>query len=322
MITVKLTYPQHWLKEDLPGNYLAQSPHEQGIWENYQFEINQPKLKNCDFWVVNGNLDTKETVKVNYATIFISSEERTSKIWDDKFLQQFDWIVSSQEGIRHPQVIRTQYICPWQVRKTYNELIPQKSLPKPKDFSAVVSDMVATESHKKRFAFVNQLKGHFKDRLDWFGKGNVYIRDKWDGLSPYKYSIAFENTSSLHYWTEKIADCYLALCMPIYWGCPNIADYFPEESMILLKPNDLQASIQAIEQAMEENRYEQNFDYILKAKDLVMNAYNIFPKLKAVLDDIRPGISPNPKSVTLKPEYFFTREPLLKKVIRKIRQQW
>ena len=30
--------------------------------------------------------------------------------------------------------------------------------------------------------------------------------------------------------SEKIADCFLAWTMPIYYGCPRIAEYFPAES--------------------------------------------------------------------------------------------
>ena len=48
----------------------------------------------------------------------------------------------------------------------------------------------------------------------------------------YKFSIAFENKSAPGYITEKIWDAFLAGTIPIYWGCPNIGDFFNPASFI------------------------------------------------------------------------------------------
>jgi hypothetical protein len=29
-----------------------------------------------------------------------------------------------------------------------------------------------------------------------------------------------------HYFTEKLIDCLLMKCIPVYWGCLNIGNYF------------------------------------------------------------------------------------------------
>ena len=52
------------------------------------------------------------------------------------------------------------------------------------------------------------------------------IEDKFDALIGYKYHLALENSVIPDYWTEKLADSLLAWCKPIYYGCPNINDYF------------------------------------------------------------------------------------------------
>ena len=49
---------------------------------------------------------------------------------------------------------------------------------------------------------------------------------KWDGLENYSYSIAIENESLKNYFSEKFTDCILARTIPIYYGCPNISDFF------------------------------------------------------------------------------------------------
>ncbi len=50
-------------------------------------------------------------------------------------------------------------------------------------------------------------------------------------LSQYKFALCFENSSAPGYCTEKIILAYLAGCIPVYWGDPNIGEYFNPESM-------------------------------------------------------------------------------------------
>jgi len=50
--------------------------------------------------------------------------------------------------------------------------------------------------------------------------------------------VAVENSGHDHYWTEKVADCFLAGTVPIYRGAPNIRAYFPAEAMIVIDTLD------------------------------------------------------------------------------------
>jgi hypothetical protein len=54
------------------------------------------------------------------------------------------------------------------------------------------------------------------------------LKNKKDGLLDYKYSIAIENCTEEGYFTEKLTDCILTDTIPIYFGCPNIKEYFPD----------------------------------------------------------------------------------------------
>lgn len=51
-------------------------------------------------------------------------------------------------------------------------------------------------------------------------------------MQDYKFSITFENQSAMGYITEKIWVAYLAGTIPIYWGAPNINQYFNPQSFI------------------------------------------------------------------------------------------
>lgn len=62
-------------------------------------------------------------------------------------------------------------------------------------------------------------------------KGRV-VR-KHDALRRYRYSVCYENVRGIQgYITEKIFDCLVAGCVPIYWGAPNVANFIPQECFI------------------------------------------------------------------------------------------
>ena len=48
----------------------------------------------------------------------------------------------------------------------------------------------------------------------------------------FKFVIAFENNAVKGYITEKLSNAYLAGSIPIYWGAPDVNDYFNPDSMI------------------------------------------------------------------------------------------
>ena len=51
-------------------------------------------------------------------------------------------------------------------------------------------------------------------------------------MSSYRFTVAFENTSADHYLTEKILHALLAGSIPIYWGCPQVAEYYNPDSFV------------------------------------------------------------------------------------------
>ena len=40
------------------------------------------------------------------------------------------------------------------------------------------------------------------------------------------YSIAIESTQEKNYISEKLIDCLITKTIPVYWGCPNVSDFF------------------------------------------------------------------------------------------------
>lgn len=313
MIRVKLT-------SNFPYSpFPRQTPESSGRWGDYQFYINDD-TRECDWWVVYEGLNKSETANCpKDRTILITDEPPTIKKYDQKFLDQFHLIITCQRNLKHPNVINTQKAHPWMVgcsfalgskssleqecTKSYDELKAMRlPLPKTKLISIVSSGKKSTPGHAKRLIFTEELKKHFKDELDVYGRGINNFSDKWDVIAPYKYHIAIENNSYPDYYTEKLIDTFLGAAYPFYYGAPNINDYFPVGALQAIDINDIKGSIELIEKRLEENAYENNFDLIVRSRNLLLDTYNIFPFLCDEIFKPREGILAEKKPIIINPE--------------------
>lgn len=164
----------------------------------------------------------------------------------------------------------------WTVDKTLDYLRTNPTPEKTRNLSWICSAESAMAGHLYRLEFLQRLKNHVE--FDHFGRGFRPIADKWDGLAPYKYSIAFENFQNDWYFTEKLGDCFVAETMPIYYGSPDITRFFPAESMVMLDPEDPDV-MRIVQDAITSNKWARNLDAIREAKRLVLEQYNVFARL-------------------------------------------
>lgn len=73
--------------------------------------------------------------------------------------------------------------------------------------------------------------------------------DKYEVLSCYKFTIAFENTAYPGYVTEKVIDAIVSASVPVYLGAPDILKQLPVEAFIDARAFD---SPEAIAEHMEQ----------------------------------------------------------------------
>jgi hypothetical protein len=111
---------------------------------------------------------------------------------------------------------------------------------------------------------------------DLFGRGVRELQRKWDGLADYRHSVAIENCAHPDYWTEKIADSFLAGTVPFYYGCPNIMDFFPAEALVWIDLANPDKAIDTMNRTLRAQDYERRLSALEKAKQLVLNEYNMF----------------------------------------------
>jgi Glycosyltransferase family 10 (fucosyltransferase) C-term len=274
---------------------IRQTPGRTGVWGQFQFIINQP-VQDYQFWVLFDRFPERLSGRCAEAnTVFISAEPPSLARYSRPFVEQFGTVITCHRSIRGPNVIHSQQALPWQVGISgyhvspslvaimgYDEL-KTPAFQKKKLISVIASDRRGTRGHNQRYTFVQRLRQRMRDRIDVFGAGTCDIQDKWDGIAPYQYHIAIENSVVPDYWTEKLADGFLGGAFPIYHGCPNIHDYFSKQSMRLIDISDADRAINDIEAVIEGEEYERNQDQIVEARRLVLDEYNFFPMVAKLL---------------------------------------
>ena len=309
-MVVNLYHPEFWTRHG-HWDYYNQTLGGAGTWGKFEYHINSRALPFSEFLVVHEDLDRTVTQRVMAGgLVLITGEERAiKKNYQQDFLNQFDIIITSRDDLQHPNILKTFYLHSWWIKKTYDELVKIERVEKLFDLSAIISSITILPRHKERYAFINKLKGHYKDKIDWFAKGeNTFLEDKWQGLSPYRYSIAIENSEYPNYFTEKISDCFLSLSMPFYSGCPNINEYFDERSFITIYPEDYLRSIQIIDESIKNDFYSTNLKFVKESRQLVLQKYHLIAALTELLSTVKK--SDKKVKRTLQPQIFYSKGTL------------
>lgn len=94
--------------------------------------------------------------------------------------------------------------------------------------SIVVSNKRESDGHQFRHHIVDK----HKDKLRVMGRAYWPFKDKIDAHKPFRYSVVVENQKTDYWFTEKLLDCIACGCIPIYYGCPRIGDFFDTTGII------------------------------------------------------------------------------------------
>lgn len=282
-------------------NLLRQTPQSSGVWRSVRFHIDTPG--DADYVVIHGHVGSSTRVRCPNGRIWLNTGEAPTE-WSSHWADAPRWINRIYMSDERKAEASTRHFesfpaLPWHVSRDFDFLTrcppPQKVHP----LSWITSNLTLLPGHKRRMAFLGRIRG--LSALHLFGRGFTPLVDKWDGLAPYEYSIAFENFSNAHYWTEKLADCYLTWTMPIYFGCTDLSKYFPKDSYIQLDPemDDPCGFLMDIIGSGIRNR---NLDAIDEARKRVLTDYNFFEWVVREIeaDSIRGKGSPSKRLVVLR----------------------
>ena len=220
-------------------------------------------------------------------TLLVTTEPSSIKTYGTRYTAQFGHVLTSQAewALPHHSRIYSQPALTWfyGVGKDhalgYDEMHDAAAWEKTRSISTVCSAKKQTHTlHNRRYKFTRAL-GRLLPELDVYGHGIKEMDDKAEALHDYRYHIAIENHRGLHHWTEKLADPFLALSLPFYYGCTNVTDYFPAECLIEIDIGNVEQSAEIIRRSIEDNEYEKRLPFLLEARRRVLEEYNLFAVL-------------------------------------------
>lgn len=94
-----------------------------------------------------------------------------------------------------------------------------------------------------------------------------------------KFHIAVENSKQKNYFTEKIIDCFASKTVPIYYGCPNISDWFSMDGIITF--NDIE-ELEMIIKHLDADSYANRLEAVEKNYEIAKQFHSdndVVPRL-------------------------------------------
>jgi hypothetical protein len=115
-----------------------------------------------------------------------------------------------------------------------------------------------------------------------YGNNPLLVGNKVELFGTFQFSMIIENSKQANYFTEKLIDCILTRTIPIYWGCPNISEFFDTTGWIILDTTTIEELITKLKQLTPEyyEKYydivEKNFNTAHKYTDFCINLNNAY----------------------------------------------
>lgn len=283
------------------------TPSNKGIWNNIE-GVND--INNFDYMVVLDDIDTfllnmgaVNFVKLikNPDKIIYFQRENTAILNNSKKSWFFEKVIPI---LKHKYSYEDDFFYTFTganfLNKTYDELKAMEYPRKTNKISCIISNKNFGITYQNRINFIKQFSNNYK--IDVFGKGwknefgNNYKGElgsyhqetnketsKLDGLLTYNYSICLENYPNEKCLSEKITDCLLTWCMPIYSGPKCTNKYYPEDSFHLIDINN-ENCYSHVNNLSNQVITDKNIQAITEARNLILDKYNIWEQIYQIVN--------------------------------------
>jgi len=268
-------------------NFKEQNPQKKSLFKKIFFPILKRYIMKYFVWFLVSKKIIGKTkipeVKGNFVKIFYTFENVVPD------MNKCDWAFSFcyEDEFKHPKHMRLPYYF---VAAKGNSLIKdvKKMNPKKDKFC----NFIYRNHIPFRIKFFKKLQKYKgvdapgecmrnmeyidnRDKMNWLELQRKYLK-------PYKFSIAFENSSSSGYTTEKLIQPMLAGSIPIYWGNPEVGRDFNKKSFLDLQ--DFKSMEDLIKRIIEIDNDNEEYKKILKEPWLKNNKPNKWMDKKKILE--------------------------------------
>ena len=222
-----VTDPTEWVDLEIhsvfppSGGIVRKALRHFGLVKNSEinwFEISPKSKSGRKIWFTGENIRPPLHLDFDAYLSFDSDSVDTRNIYFPLWALNINWF--DKEGI-HGFV---------GVTPTQNELLNPRSVDKDglKERKFCVSFIGNPEN--MRLGVIKALENRAK--VDLFGRiSGIHIKNKIEILNKYKFILAFENSCTPGYVTEKLLEAQLTGAIPIYWGS-DIEGYFNENAFV------------------------------------------------------------------------------------------
>ena len=218
-------------------------------------------------------------------TMLLTVEPTSIKNYSRAYTRQFGHLLTNRppEAEKHPHYHLGRGYYAWFIGRTYNECVETALPPKTKLISVVCSNKrMRHTQHDARYRLTEGIVAAIPE-VEWYGHGVKDFANKYEVLDPYKYHVTIENHIGRYHWSEKLADAFLAECLPLYAGDPAANEVFPQESFIPIPMDDPAEAAKIVKAAIAAGEYEKRREAILESKRLILEKYNFWAQVIEVI---------------------------------------
>ncbi len=153
--------------------------------------------------------------------------------------------------------------------------------------SSLTGSKASTDGHRFRLDILNR---------QGFPIPSVFYRTGVHPMTPnksdkihlfreFQFSLVIENTRQNNCFTEKLCDCLYTKTIPVYYGAPNISEYFDTTGWIILENESVDELLDKI-RSLDESWYKRHLDTVIKNYELILQYISYEDNINCTLETL------------------------------------
>ena len=136
--------------------------------------------------------------------------------------------------------------------------------------SFITSSKVHTPGHIIRQEIYNKLPDKINELPIFKHRSPPYLPNKKNLLDDYQFHITPQNASHDNWFDDKIVDALISETIPLYWGCPNLKEFFNMDGILHFNTyEELLSMLESLTPDYYKNHYEAVRDNFKRALNYV-----------------------------------------------------